>query len=138
MATIYADRDRARFFLIPKDAALPEGDLEIATLTGAARRVDGAAAAAFEIPEAEAKAHVQEKMGAVQAVVAEVLGELGRLAAAAQSEDPAGRLAEVLAALGVTMDELRADPAGAARALTRRMMELGLDEVQALTGRPAS
>lgn len=62
MATVFATADQSRFFLLPADAELAEGDTTLRNLRGEERAVDLEAAAAFEVSEDEAKIHVQEEI----------------------------------------------------------------------------
>jgi hypothetical protein len=136
--TIYADRTKSRFFLIPKadDAALPEGSFELQSLSGTTRQVDEAALSHFEISAEAAQRHVKEKVSAVRAVqeevqqaAAELLQNLERAAA------PDSRLSKLLGALGLTLRELQLDTVGTLAQLRDRLMTMSLAELQALPGR---
>lgn len=72
--------DRARHFLLPEAADLPEGDLPLRTASGRECAVDPGAAAPYEVTEAEAKAWLE---GQLESLLGEarsgVLGFVGRL-----------------------------------------------------------
>ena len=79
---LWATADRARHFLVPEAADLPEGPLALRTASGRERAVDPEAVAAYEVSEAEAKAWLE---GQLRDVLGEarsgVLGLVGRLRA---------------------------------------------------------
>ncbi len=55
-----------RFFLVPDDAAIPAGDLDVQDLTGHVHRVDEAAIAAFRVDEDTAREHAVATMAAIR------------------------------------------------------------------------
>jgi hypothetical protein len=57
--SLWFDFSESRYFLIPSEETLPEGDLMLVTLTGGRRSVDPAAVAAWEVDEGAAMAHLQ-------------------------------------------------------------------------------
>jgi hypothetical protein len=71
-----------RFFLVPAERTLPEGDLRLTSLDGEDRRVDPDAAAPYEVSGSEAEAHVrtqaQRALDDVAETVARALGMAGR------------------------------------------------------------
>ena len=62
---LYATVPRNRFFRIPSDADLPEGDLLLQGLLGDRIEVSADAVASFELDEAQAKLWVQERAGLI-------------------------------------------------------------------------
>lgn len=66
--TIWTTLDRRRYFLLPEDANLPGGALQLRTSTGRQIEVDEEATAPYEVSEEEAKAWLKAQLG-------EVLGE---------------------------------------------------------------
>ncbi len=119
MPTLYASENPQRFFLIPEEANLPPGTLNLRNLMGEKRGVDELVASAFEIGEEEAKEHarvvmadVGRKAKAVLAGAGQVLREVARaqrvgdiLRKPATSTE--GNVAD---ALGLTTEQLRTDP----------------------------
>lgn len=61
--TLWTDPARGRYFLIPDEEQLPPGEFVLRTLTGRELRVGEAAAAAFEVSEAEAREWVKAEFG---------------------------------------------------------------------------
>lgn len=116
MAKVYANESQDRFFQIPDDATLPAGPLVLRTLSGGRLEVDEAAATAFEIPEALAKALVKEEVAGFARKAAGALSSLGGiLSAVGQGARPAPRdpaaPPQVLAeSLGLSPEALRTDP----------------------------
>ena len=53
--TLYANETHDRFFYIPADADLPDGDFTIGTLTGQKQQVNEAAVLPYEVDESLAK-----------------------------------------------------------------------------------
>jgi hypothetical protein len=110
---MFATSDRKRFFHLPDDAALAAGAFEIRNLKGERRAVDEAAVAPFEVDEAQAKALVRDELARFARKTQDFLaGAAAALRGAAPlppatgaSEGP--RLADLL---GLTPEELRADP----------------------------
>jgi hypothetical protein len=69
--------DRRRFFLVPDDVELPEGELAVRTLQATAHKLDEAALAAHEVDADAARAHVDagwERVPGVQDLTALLFG----------------------------------------------------------------
>lgn len=135
MSTIYIDPSRSRFFLVPSeaDSALPTGELVLRTLTGKTRNVSEEAVASYQLTEDAAKAYVQEKMEAVQAVIQDLQTSLTTLLTDfAKAANPEGRLAKLLAVLEVSLSDLQKDAAGTVATIKERLMSMNLDKVKEL------
>lgn len=137
--TLYASADRKRFFLLPEPHGLPHGDLELGTLAGRSARVDGAAAAAYEIPETVAKAFAEQEtargvaeLGDLQLRLGQLLGAAehklaGLASAAGLGNDPRAYAAK----LGIDVDK---DPDAALRQLAALGRALGQDVEKVVGG----
>lgn len=135
MSTIYIDPSRGRFYLVPPeaDASLPEGGLALRTLTGKTRNVAEESVASYQLTEDAAKAYVQDKMEAVQAVIQELQSGLSTLLTDfAKAADPQGTLSKLLAALNVTLTDLQKDTAGTVAVIRDRLMSMNLDKLKEL------
>ncbi|MCA9494219.1 MAG: hypothetical protein KC621_30035 [Myxococcales bacterium] len=55
---LYFTADRTRFFLVPPDVVVPQGELVLHTLQGTTDRLDEEAVAAHEVDQQAARAHV--------------------------------------------------------------------------------
>ena len=78
--TLWTTPDRTRHFLVPDDAALPEGPLTLRTASGRDRTVDPEAVAPYEVSETEARAWLESQLRDVlDEAKAGVLGFVGRL-----------------------------------------------------------
>lgn len=129
-----------RFFLVPDDAAIPAGDLDVQDLTGHIHHVDEAAIEAFRVDEASAREHAVATMAKIREnakagvramgdAMREVVGRTADLAeatAAIRHEAQRARekleLPQIPPAMQATIDEAAAqlkrlvDPAQAATA----------------------
>jgi hypothetical protein len=61
--TVWTNRERSRFFLVPDGEQLPLGKLVLRTLTGRELKVDPSSVAEFEVSEAEAKEWLKGEFG---------------------------------------------------------------------------
>jgi len=61
--TLWTDPARTRYFRLPDGEQLPPGEFVLRTMTGRELRVEEAAAAAFEVSEAEAREWVKAEFG---------------------------------------------------------------------------
>lgn len=125
MSTVYTNSSQDRFFQLPKDAELAEGDLLLRSLKGDKRMVDAQAALAFEVDEATAKDLVKQEVRAFTKNAATALSTLGDVLRSASNKELPTPSADqtppenVLAgALGVTPDQLRNDPSAVKMGLT--------------------
>ena len=124
MSTLYASDPPDRFFLIPDDAELPPGDLQLKTLTGKTLETTAEAVAPYALSDAEARAHAGEQMKQMAGRVGRVFGGVRSIleaVGAAQREAEAatagpfadaldGQEARASDALGVDAEQLRGDP----------------------------
>lgn len=122
--TVYANSDQSQFYWIPDAAKLPAGPLKLRSLKGDRKDVDPAAAAAYEIPEDQAKAIVAEDLKQIARRAQDFLvGAAGLLRAAAKPVTTAVKEQQqksemnFASALGMTPDEVREDPDKALDAL---------------------
>lgn len=87
---LYTTPDRARHFLVPEAADLPEGDLALRTASGRERDVDPEAVAPYEVTEDEAKAwlkdQVSDLLGEARSGILGFVGRLQRKTAAMREE----------------------------------------------------
>jgi len=116
---LWFDAKRERFFQIPEDAELAEGDFELRAFRGGRKRVDREAVAAFEIPKEEATAHIDEQIQGVWTKARDTFQTLidyGREKAEEagteiSDEDVKNPLPENLGErLGVSFGDLQTDP----------------------------
>lgn len=117
--TLYATEDQTRFFAVPDEAALPEGDFEVRSLTGRALRVDPTVLDVYEVSEDEAKALAREQLEAFGRKLKGVLGVAANALKSAARPDPAdvaAREKRVAESLKLSEEELR-DPAKVASAV---------------------
>jgi len=116
--TLYANKTHDRFFYIPQDAELPDGNFAIGTLTGQMKNVIEASVTEFEVDEALAK-------DIASGVVKDVAQTAGRFMTSAADflrtmstgDIPEGdverrqnRESNVAEFLGITQEQLRNDP----------------------------
>lgn len=124
--TLYADPSQTRFYLIPNDAALPEGDLVLRSLTGTKLEVAAAAADPFLITEEQAKELTREVIAKATKTASSFLAGLGGMLQEASRRvdagirpEPGPREPAVAEALGVTEEQLRDDPDAVMEGLKR-------------------
>ena len=115
--TLYADPSQTRFYWIPDDAEIAEGELVLRSLTGKRREVSATAVQDYRITEEQAKALTRDLVARASRTASSLLAGLGgmlqqasRRAADVGRPPPGEREPEVAKALGVTEDELRNDP----------------------------
>ena len=116
--TLYANETHDRFFYIPADADLPDGDFTIGTLTGQKQQVNEAAVLPYEVDESLAKdiatgvvKNVAETAGRFMTSAGEFLREMASgEVPPLQAERRAKRESNVADFLGITGDQLRNDP----------------------------
>ena len=60
--TFYFRQEGGAFYLIPESASLPEGDLDLRSLTGARLRVNAEAVRPYEVDRAAAHAHLKTQL----------------------------------------------------------------------------
>lgn len=119
------ERDNRRYFHIPEGVDLAAGALVLRTLKGDKREVDPAAVTAYEIDEEAAKALVQAEMVEVAKKASTFLTNAaaamrGAIEKPAAPADPAGQASaefNFASVLGMTPDEVRANPEKAIEAL---------------------
>ena len=116
--TLFANDTHDRFFYVPVDIELEDGEFTIGTLTGQIKQVSESAVAAYEVDEALAKdiasgvvKNVAETAGRFMTSAGEFLrdmasGEVPPL----QAERRAKRESNVAEFLGITGEQLRNDP----------------------------
>ncbi len=115
MSTIYADRDRGRFYLVPDGAELAEGDIRVESLSGRVILATEASLAPLQIDEARAKALVTEQLGALRQTAAKVASAAAEVlsgvhaATDAAKTSAAGTEQRAANVLGVSREALR-DP----------------------------
>ncbi len=110
---------QTKYYLIPADQPLPDGEHTICTMAGQEWMVDEAAITDFEISETEAKqltlARMDEALHQVKGATVDVLGMAAQEAKkqeAAQSAQPTRPPSKLVTdALGFTPDEARQNPA---------------------------
>lgn len=122
--TMYATKDQKRFFHIPDDATLEAGTMVLRSLKGEKREVAEAAVAPFEVPEEQAKAIVAEDLKKFAKNAQDFLvNAAAAVRAAATRPNPAVEAARpkaemnLASVLGMTPDEVRANPEKAVDAL---------------------
>ena len=71
--TLWSNIERSRFFLIPNDHQIPDGDFLLRTITGRQMEVDPNALESFEVNRDEAKSWLNSQFGKV---VEEAKGKL--------------------------------------------------------------
>lgn len=125
---VYATKDQKRFFHIPVNAELAAGPLLLRNLKGEKREVDAEAVAAFEIPEAEAKAIVAADLkkfarNAQDFLVKAAAVVRGAAAPTPESAAQRGKSEMNLASvLGMTPDEVRGNPEKTMEALKATLL----------------
>ncbi|MCP4535605.1 MAG: hypothetical protein GY832_00490 [Chloroflexi bacterium] len=116
--SLWTNNGQTKYYLIPPDQLLPDGDFTIRTSTGQEQAVDATAAAIFEITKEQAEQHIQSQMDQALEGVKDVLGDFmgmmqqeAKQRAATQAEPPLrvtpGLVTDLI---GFTADELRAKP----------------------------
>ena len=127
---VFATKDQKRFFHIPEDAKLAAGPLLLRNIKGEKREVDEAAVAEFEIAEDKAKAIVAEDLKKFARNAQDFLVKAASVVRAAAANPPTpeaefqrGKSEMNLAAvLGMTPDEVRANPEKTMEALKATLM----------------
>jgi hypothetical protein len=73
MATVYCSADRSRFFIVPDDVKLRAGEMRVQSLAGEQSRVDLQQLLPYEVPEEEARRHVEERLAQIEVLRKELL-----------------------------------------------------------------
>lgn len=125
---VFATKDQKRFFHIPDDAQLAAGPLLLRNLKGEKREVDAEAVAAFEIPEDQAKAIVAEDLKKFARNAQDFLVKAASVVRAAAKPTPEAEAQRgksemnFASVLGMTPDEVRANPEKTMEALKATLM----------------
>ena len=126
--TLYADKAQRKFYWVPNDSELPEGDYRLADLRRQFRHTTEEGVAEYQIDEAQAKELAREMMSTVAkqassfvAKTAAAVRELQQMQSVPVTPEagPADRLA---ASIGLTQEELRTDPEKVKTGITDLLM----------------
>ncbi|TNE92594.1 MAG: hypothetical protein EP330_01225 [Deltaproteobacteria bacterium] len=141
--TLYSTPDNTRFFHVPDQAKLPEGDVVLRSLRGRTLRVNENSVSTFEVSEERAKELAAVEMEAIARQARELMtgaGSFLRGLAAGMTQPPAPpadrpeRRQTIADALGVTPEQLTSDPQAVLEGLKnigaglKKAMEDGLEQ----------
>ena len=117
--SLWIDILKSRYYLIPDEQELPEGELRLATLTGHVRHVDPDAAAQWAVSEAASQSHMRAAAMDFMRGAKSTLADLFSAVAPVVEEEPAA--SDLVAAapatdltmllLGIPTEALKRDPA---------------------------
>ena len=129
--TLYADSTQRKFYWVPNDAKLPEGDFQIMDLRRRTKMTSASAAEAYRISEKQAKEIAREAMASVSqqatnfvsktAKAVHDLQQSGFVPSAQSTNNAADRLA---ASIGLTQEQLRTDPEAVKAGITSMLSGL--------------
>ena len=121
MTSLYHTLDRKRWFLVPPEVSLPEGELCVRRFAGRDQQVAGSISA-YEVDEAEAKAWLDTRVAAGFAKVGAAFGRLTqqlKARGATIPESVAHARPDARTVLGVSPGEIYTDPERAQEAVNR-------------------
>ncbi len=132
--SLWTNSNRSRYFLIPDDQELPDGDFILCTLKGHEKKVDYIALNSFEITDSEAKAYLQAEMNQAMEEAKNAFASFMSFSAEATQEAPSNPTSSfdqtssyqniIFALLGVTLEELQNNPESAQTAFIKVYTEL--------------
>jgi hypothetical protein len=93
MATVYSSADRSRFFIVPDGVKLRAGEMRVQSPAGEQSGVDLQQLLPYEVPEEEARRHIEERLGQLEVLRKELLAFAEALRALGNEVD-AGSSAE--------------------------------------------
>ena len=107
---------RSRYFLIPDNQELPDGDFTVHSLVGEAKKVNPHMLAPFEISKEQAEPHIQAELDKTWQQVKNAFSTLTDFAAAAQgkaaskAQSPNSMGSSIASLLGISPEELESNP----------------------------
>ena len=141
VAIVYSSADRTRFFIVPDGVKLRNGGMRVQALTGEQSRLDGEQLAPYEVSEAEARRHVEERLTAIEVLrrelvaFAEALKAVGR---ELEREPPPERVEALLKMAGVTTLDLARDPTGSLKRVVAKMTHATMETLEPILKRGRS